>query len=116
MPVATQLDHIKRRAGGNAQALALSNRELVHACVLAGRQQICPNLPRGDQQLIKLQVVIAEAAWNGRATGKILIHKWTNYVLLKTLLVIYHIIWNAEALGYPACIVNILDRAAASLH
>ncbi|OLE64515.1 MAG: hypothetical protein AUG74_13100 [Bacteroidetes bacterium 13_1_20CM_4_60_6] len=66
--------------------------------------------------MIKLQVVIAEAARNRRATGKILIHKWTNYILLKTLLVIYHIVWNAEILGYAACIVNVLYGAAAPLH
>src|SRR2546430_735223 len=44
MPVATQLDHVKRCAGSYSQSLALSHRKVVNARVLAD-----DFAPRGDQ-------------------------------------------------------------------
>src|SRR5947209_1904666 len=84
--------------------------------IVPGGQQICPNLARRHQQLIELQVIVAEAAWNGRASGKIFLHKGTHHVILETILVVDHVVRDTEVLGDTAGIVNVIDGAAASLH
>jgi hypothetical protein len=79
------------------------------------RQQLSADLPRRDQQLIELQMVVAQAARNRRATGEILGDKWPHHVLLETLLLADHVIRNAESLGHTARVVHIVDGAAASV-
>src|SRR5438874_372844 len=57
--VAPQLDDIKRCAGSNAQALALSNREIVNAGVLADHFAGCGDqLARGIGQSLALFIEI----------------------------------------------------------
>ena len=79
-------------------------------------QHVRANLPRGDQQLVKLQMVVAQAARNRRAAGKILINKRTHHVALKTLFVVDHVIRNAQVLGHAARVIHVVNGAAAALH
>src|SRR5581483_1250007 len=50
--------------------------------VVAGREQVRANLTRDDQELIELQVIIAETARNWCAPREILVDKRTNHVAL----------------------------------
>ena len=88
----------------------------LHLRVVARRQRIRANLLRDDQQLIELQMVVAKAARNGRASGKILLNERTHHIALKALLVIDHVVGDADGLGDAARVVNIIQRATASLH
>ena len=83
---------------------------------MPGRQQISADLPRGRQQLIKLEMVVAQAARNGRASVQILRDERPHHVVLEALLLIDDVIRNAECLGDTARVVDIVDRAAAPLH
>jgi hypothetical protein len=80
------------------------------------RQHISANLPRGDQKLVELQMVVAQAAGNRRSPGKILVNKRTHHVALKTLFMVHHVIRNAKVLGHAARIVHVVNGAAAALH
>src|SRR5579862_5442599 len=44
--------------------------------IVPGRQQVGPDLARRDEELVKLQVIVAETAWNRRAARKILLDEW----------------------------------------
>ncbi len=61
-------------------------------------------------------MIVAEAARDRRPPGQIFLNKWPHHVSLKPLLVIDHVIGDADLLRHAAGIVNIVERAAASLH
>src|SRR5271163_2902043 len=83
---------------------------------MSGRDLISANLPGNNEKLIKLQVIVAEAARDRRASGKILLDERPHHIALKTLFVIDHVIRNAESLGNTTRIVDVVNRAAAALH
>src|SRR3984893_7391791 len=82
---------------------------------MTGRNFIGTNLLGHNKKLIKLQVIVAEAAWDRRAPGKILFYERANHIALKALLVIDHVVGDAEGFGNPASIVDVVDRTAAAL-
>ena len=102
--------------GGPLQQPAPALLVKLDAGVVSGGQRIRANLLRDDQQLIELQMIVAEAARNRRAPGKILLDKRPHHIALETLLLIDHVVRNAERLGDAAGVVNIVERAAAALH
>src|SRR5579883_1412965 len=61
-------------------------------------------------------MIVAKAARNRRASGEIVLHKGTHNVVLKALLLIDDVVGNGELLGNTACIIDIVKRAATSLH
>src|SRR5882724_10521713 len=60
-------------------------------------------------------MIVAETAGDRRASGKILFDEGTDYVALKTLFVIDDIVRDADGLGDTARVVDVVERAAASL-
>src|SRR5262249_10548607 len=84
--------------------------------IVAGRDGIGTNLPCRNQELIELQMIVAEAAWDRRAPGKILVYERTHHVALETLLVIDYVIRNSNRLRHPPRVINIVKRAATSLY
>src|SRR5437868_10393247 len=64
------------------------------------------------EKLIELDEIVAKRAGNRRPPGQILGDKGLNHLPLELLLEIHHVIGNAELLGHPPCIVNIVQRAA----
>src|SRR6185503_5645071 len=104
------------RVSRATQQPAVALRRKLAARVVARGQQVCANLPRRDQQLIKLKMVVAQAARDGRAPGKVLGDKRTHHVALKTLLVVDDVVGNAQVLGHGARVVDILNGAAAPLN
>ena len=83
---------------------------------MAGGQRLRANLPRHNQQLIKLQVIVAKTARDGGAPREILFNKWPYNVTLEALLLIHHVVGDSERLSHAPGVVNIIQRAAASLH
>src|SRR5262249_37866127 len=65
--------------------------------------------------LIELQVVVAQAARDGRASGKILVDERAHHIALEAVFVIHHVVGNAEILGNAARVVDVINRAAAAL-
>ena len=61
-------------------------------------------------------MIVAEAARDRRAPGNVLLDEGTDHVALETLLVIDDVIWDADLLRDAAGVVNVVERAAASLH
>src|SRR5438445_8072951 len=82
---------------------------------MAGGNLIGANLPGYNKKLVKLQVIVAETARDRSAPGKVLLDERTHDIALKALLVIDHVVGDAEGLGNAASIVNVVDRTAAAL-
>jgi hypothetical protein len=83
---------------------------------MAGSYTLGADLARDHQKLIELEMIVAEAAGDGSAPGKILFHERADNLALETLLMIDYVIRNADVLGDAAGVVDIVERAAASLH
>ena len=81
---------------------------------MAGGNAIGANLLRDYEELIELQMIVAEAAWDRRSSRKILGNERAHHVLLEAFFVIHHVIGNADVLGDASGIVDIVERAAAA--
>ena len=83
---------------------------------MTGGEHLGANLARRDQQLIELEMVVAQAARNRRASRKIVLHERTHHVLLEARLLIDDVVGNAQRLGHAARVVHVVERAAAALY
>jgi hypothetical protein len=61
-------------------------------------------------------MIIAKTARDGSTPGKILLNERAHHLALETILLIDYVIRDANFLGHPPGIVNILERTAAALH
>ena len=61
-------------------------------------------------------MIVAEAAGDRCSPGNILFNKGTDHVALETLLVIDHVIRDADLLRHAAGVVDVVERTAAPLH
>jgi hypothetical protein len=77
---------------------------------------ICTDLPRRQQKLVELQMVIAERAWNRSAPRKIFADEGTYHVSLETFLLIDDVVGDADLFGDSSGVIHIVDGAAAALH
>src|SRR5258706_14109425 len=59
-------------------------------------------------------MIVAEAAGDGRAYGKIVGDEGADDVALQALFVIDHIVWNADVLGDAAGVVDVVELATAA--
>ena len=69
---------------------------------------------RGLEQLVELEMVVAERARDRRASGEILANKRPHHILLEALLLVDDVVGNAQVLGDAAGVVDIIERAAAA--
>ena len=100
--------------GGALENPALaSGVELVHR-IVAGGDAAGADALRGLEELVELEVVVAERAGNGRAPGKVLGDKGPDDVGFKALLLVDDVVGNAQVLGHAAGVVNIVQRTAAA--
>jgi len=60
-------------------------------------------------------VVVAEGAWDGRAAGEVLAHEGADDLGFETVLSVDEVIRDSEVFGYMACVIDIIDGAAAAL-
>ena len=83
---------------------------------MPGRKLVRPNLLSDDQKLVELQMVIAQATRDRRTPGEILLHERTHHFVLKPTLMIDDVVGDPDRLRDPARVINIIQRATASLH
>ena len=102
--------------GGALQEPAASGLVVGYPRVVTGGDALSANLPGDNQQLIELQVVVAQAAGDRSASGNVLFHERAHHITLEALFVIDHIVRDADLLGDAAGVVDIVERAAASLN
>ena len=101
--------------GGAGEDPAIARGVEVVARVVAGGDAGGADLACGEQELIELEVVVAERARNGGAAGEILGDEGADDVLLEALLLVDEVVGDAEAVGDAACVVDVVDGAAAAL-
>jgi hypothetical protein len=82
---------------------------------VSGGNQVGANLSGYNKKLIKLQVIVAKAARDGRASGEVLAHERTDDILLKSVLMIDDVIRDIERLSDSAGVIDIVKGAAATL-
>src|SRR6266566_5438682 len=82
-----------------AQQPAVALRVKLATGVVSRSQQVCSDLAGSEQQLVKLQMVVAQAARDGSASGKIFLHKGTHHVTLKAVLMVDHVIRDVQVFG-----------------
>ena len=82
---------------------------------MAGRDARGADLARGEQELVELEVVVAERAGDGGAAGEILADEGLDDVGLEAVLLVDHVVGDAELVGDAAGIVDVVDGAAAAL-
>ena len=82
--------------------------------VVAGGDAAGADGARGLQQLIELEMVVAERAGNRRAPGEILADERPDHILLEALFLVDDVVGNAEVLGHAARVVHVIERTAAA--
>ena len=95
-------------AGGIGSAVHFNAPGALHAAdVVAGNQCRGAQLPRGCQQILELDPLIAADTGNGGGTGQIIIDEFINYGGAKAVLVIQHIMGNAQTTGHLFSVMDI---------
>ena len=95
--------------GGALENPAAARRvELVHG-VVAGGDAVGADGACGLEQLVELEMVVAERTGNGRASGQILGDKGPDHIPFEALLLIDDVIRNVQVLGDAARVVNIVE-------
>ena len=101
------------RVDGAQQAIAAGRFVEADARVVAGGDAVGADLLRGHQQLLELDVVVAQRAGNRRAPGEIVLHEGAHHGVLEEPLEIHDVVRQAEVLGDALGVVDVVDRAAA---
>src|SRR5581483_5848673 len=84
--------------------------------VVAGGDLVGADGARGGEELIELEVVVAEGAGDGCAAGEVLGDEGADDLGLEAVLCVDEIVGDAEVLGDAAGVVDIVNGAAAALH
>ena len=79
---------------------------------MAGGDAIGADLPRGDEELIELHVIVAMRARNRRAAFEVVVDERPNDGELELALEIDDVIGNAEMLGDAARVVDVVDASS----
>ena len=102
--------------GGTLHQPAADALVVLVASVMAGGEQISADLAGGDEQLVELQMIVAETARDRRASREIVVDEGPNHIVLEARLLIDDVVRNAKLLGDVAGVVDVVDGAAAALH
>src|SRR5690242_13417904 len=86
------------------------------ARVMSGSQQVAADLARHDQQLIELQMVIAEAAWNRSSSGKVILDERPDDLALEAIFVVDDVVRYSDGLRDGSRVVDVVERATTPLH
>ena len=88
----------------------------VVAGIVAGGDFCGTYLPGSQQELIELEVIVAERTGDRSPAGQILADKGLDDISLETILLVDQVIRDVQPVGDAAGVVNIVDRATAALH
>src|SRR5271165_728085 len=131
------LMHVTQRKQGSAQLLLCQTKQKIGlvlrqigrtsenpssgavvvfvAGIVSGGQQVGANLPGSHEQLIELQMIVAEAARNRCSSRQVVLNEGSNYVMLKSRLLVHYVVGDSQRLRDVPGIIHIVDRAATSL-
>ncbi len=104
-----------RAIGGAGEDPAVADGVEAIASVVASGDAAGADLAGGDQELIELDVIVAEGAGDGGAAGEVVGDEGLDDVGLEALLLIDEVVRDAELFGDAAGIVDVVDGAAAAL-
>ena len=85
------------------------------AGVVAGGDAVGADLAGGDEELVELEVVVAEGAGDGGAAGEVLADEGLDDFGFEAVLLVDDVVGDVELLGYVAGVVDVVDGAAAAL-
>src|SRR2546427_9291654 len=101
---------------GTLQQPAPASLIELHTRIMTSSKSICANLLGNNQRLVKLQMIVAQAARDRSPPGEVFLDKGTHHIALEPVFVIDHVVRNAESLSHTASVVNIVERTAATLN
>jgi hypothetical protein len=107
---------VLRLIGGACEDPALTSLVEVVAGVVTGGDAVSADLSSGDEELVELEVVVAECAGDGSASSEVLGDEGTDNFGFETGLLIHHIVWDVQLLSDVARVVDVIDAAAATLN
>ena len=87
----------------------------VIAGVVARCDAVRADLAGGDEELIELEVVVAEGAGDGGSSGEVLGDEGLDDLGFEAVLLVDDVVGDVELLGYVAGVVDVVDGAAAAL-
>jgi hypothetical protein len=82
---------------------------------VAGGDAVGADLAGGDEELVELEVVVAEGAGDGRASSEILRYEGHDDVGFEAGLLVDYVVGDVELLGNVAGVIDIVDGTAAAL-
>ncbi len=102
---------------GLARAIerACAVRERTRGHVVAGRQHLGAELARGRKQVAKLDRAVALDTRHRGLARDIARREAVDHHLLEAILIVEHVVGNADPLGHEPSVVNILPGAAGAL-
>ena len=106
---------VLRLVGGAGEDPAAAGFVVVVAGVVAGGDAVGADLAGGDEELVELEVVVAEGAGDGRASGEVLGDEGPDDLGFEAVLLVDEVVGDVELLGYSAGVVDVVDGAAAAL-
>jgi len=101
--------------GGAGEDPAAAGFVEVVAGVVAGGDAVGADLAGGDEELVELEVVVAEGAGDGGAAGEVFADERAHDFGFEAVLLVDDVLGDVELLGYVACVVDVVDGAAAAL-
>ena len=106
---------VLRLVGGAGEDPAPASFVVVVAGVVAGGDAVGADLAGGGEERVELEVVVAEGAGDGGASGEVLVDEGADYFGFEAVLLVDEVVGDVELLGYAACVVDVVDGAAAAL-
>ena len=100
---------------GGAMQRARSVGEATRRHVMAGRERLRAELARGRQQVAELDRAVALDAGHRRLARGVALGKAVDHQLLEALLIVEHVMRNADPLGDIARVMDVLAGAAGAL-
>ena len=85
------------------------------AGVVAGGDAVGADLTGGDEELVELEVVVAESARDGSAAGEVFADEGLDHLGFEAVLLVDDVVRDVQLLGYVASVVDVVDGAAAAL-
>src|SRR5487761_136041 len=110
------IEEIALVAAGIGGAVQLRPGGAVDAArIVAGRERVRAEVARDGEQIVELHRFVAANARHRRLAGDVGIGEFVDHRGAKALLVIEHVMGNAERLGDPRRVVDVLPGAARAL-
>ena len=101
--------------GGAGEDPAAAGFVVMVAGVVACGDALGADLAGGEEELVELEVVVAEGAGDGGAAGEVFGDEGADYLCLEAVLGVDEVVRDAEVLGDVAGVVDVVDGATAAL-